>query len=1022
VSFSGFAVGACAFVLFASAPALADDPPPQPLQSQAQPAQAPVARPPTKPPAGVPSIQLAPSNFKPDPRFVHPRAPVAGSAVPRPRPAPPVFAPATPLELDFARADPKVVLGVLPNGLRYAIYERPSHGRENIQLRMLAGSRDEGPHELGAAHFLEHMAFNGSNSFPAQTLMKRFEEAGIAFGKDQNAFTFYKNTVFILDLPETNKAKLDLSFRWLGDVADGLTIEQDEVDRERGVVLSEYRLQLGPAWDSARAIERFKLAGLRGAERTPIGTEATIKALNADELRAFYRRWYRPDRAILVAVGEAPAADVKARIEASFGGWKRIGPAPEHPADGALPAARPADALTLAQPALEPMVQICRFTAPDKPGPQSAATRRAEIADLMWLDVLDRRLRSLRRADKPAFVGAAAGKQLDYDAAVESCMVASPLEHDWKGALAVLAAEARRFEAYGPTPQEYAEAQADVMGALNHAVTLDPTDTPDKIAPRLLNALDEGSTFATPEEERRIQFRALAALNPSAVRDAFQRRWTKASEPLITVQAPEPAAKTEAMDGWRAAMAAPAPSAPVDETLAAWAYNAFGAPGHVVSREVVKDPDFVRLKFANGLVVNFKQSTLAKGEVLVRIYFGGGDLELSTDDDYAAKVGAVTLLEGGFGKNNAEDLTRVCIGRPCNATLTVERAHFHLDGQVTLPSQLGLELQLLSALLTDPGFRPSMDTHIPTLMRAAYRQWAISPTYTAALEMQNLTLPPRPLLQPPLSQAITYRHGDFDRILKPVLTHDAMEVTIVGDIDEPQLTDLLTTTLGALPSREPGEHFRPDAPRVRYPAQAPAPVTVFHDGPKDRAAVLVSWPLFQWTPERTHDGYVLYFLAQMYQDALLEEIREKLGKTYAPAASAQTYRGGDEGAFTVSVETSPEAAQLVADAVRRISLNFAHGRMTAEDLERARRPIADEAAKEKTFNAWWLETLDGSYIHPDRLQQTRIWDHDIGAITLDEVRAAARRWLSPKPMVVLAMPCRGTEPCNRDLQAVAAER
>ncbi len=146
---------------------------------------------------------------------------------------------AAPPPNELVRPDPDVIMGRLDNGLRYAIKQHASHQKEVIYFHVAAGSLEETDHERGVAHFLEHMAFNGSRNFPAATLIKTFENAGIGFGRDQNAFTNYFGTTYVLNIPNENGDKLSLGFRWLRDVADGLLLTPREVDRERGVVMSE---------------------------------------------------------------------------------------------------------------------------------------------------------------------------------------------------------------------------------------------------------------------------------------------------------------------------------------------------------------------------------------------------------------------------------------------------------------------------------------------------------------------------------------------------------------------------------------------------------------------------------------------------------------------------------------------------------------------------------------------------------------------------------------------------------------
>jgi zinc protease len=954
-------------------------------------------------PAVVPGPYIAPLTL--------PRMGQVGPALQPPPVAKPLLLLTT--EADLAKPHPAVVQGVLPNGLRYAIFQRPSHGRESIRLRILAGSRDEADSERGLAHYLEHMAFNGSRDFPAASLIKRFETAGVAFGRDQNAFTTYPYTTYHLDLPEADKAKMDLAFRWLGDVSHGLALDQAEVDRERGVVMSEYRLQLGPEFERAREAELFFAPGMLGPHRPPIGTEAGINAVSASALRRFYRTHYRPDRAILVAVGEIPVTDVQAQIQAAFADWRRTGEPWERPSQGLVNPNRPLATLTQDAPTA-PRIDICRFSPRDPHRPESVATHERRLNDSLWAIILNRRLLALKRKPDPPFGSAGVGWGLAYEAVFDACLNVTPLETDWRRSLAALSEEVRRFETFGPTAAELRDARIEIISGLNRVVQAQPTEDSDAVANTMISSLTEDDTFDTAEENRRVQVRALLRIDPASVRAAFQRHWTDAGQPVIVARL-RPALDVKAVEAaWRAAMAAPAPTPPVDTVYAPWAYTSFGPPGVVTRREVFQDPYFVRLTFANGLILNFKQTDFSKGQVDMRITLGAGEHELEPSKIFATRIAGGMIGEGAFGRNSAEDLTHLCESHVCSLGFNIFRNYFGLWGSGR-GRDVGLELQILTAELSDPGFRPDMDAALATQTRAMYRATAMSPTAVAELGIAPAMAGAPTFVVPSLDEALTYRHQDFAAILKPILTQAALEATIVGDIDEATLTPLVAQTLGALPARPRVDRALPGRARVRYPARAPAPITVYHDSSRDRAAVAMTWPLFTWTPARVREDRTLDLLSLVFQDALIERVRQKLGKTYSPSVVSVTERGGDQGAFTVRIETSPAAAPAVVAAVRALSLEFARGDIAETAVEQARKPLLDGEAKSKTYNAWWLEALDGSFTFPDRLNQDRTWRTDMTGITTQDVREAARRWLSPDPIVVTALPCPGPGVCRKDL-------
>src|SRR5579863_4197819 len=195
----------------------------------------------------------------------------------------------------FTRPNPDAEIGKLPNGLTYGVMRRAGTRQVSIILYVGAGSMDETESERGVAHFLEHMAFNGSKNFPAGTVMKRFADIGVSIGRDQDAETSFDNTTFSLDISEITPDRLDMSFGWLRDVADGLLIQQSEVDRERGVIMSEYVGSRSAMAKVASDSEVFMLPDALGPKREPIGLKEVIGNVGADTIRHFHDTWYRPE-------------------------------------------------------------------------------------------------------------------------------------------------------------------------------------------------------------------------------------------------------------------------------------------------------------------------------------------------------------------------------------------------------------------------------------------------------------------------------------------------------------------------------------------------------------------------------------------------------------------------------------------------------------------------------------------------------------------------------------------------------
>ena len=229
--------------------------------------------------------------------------------------------------------NPKVACRTLPNGFTYYMQPNTTPAKQ-IQMRMVikAGSILETDDQQGFAHFLEHMVFNGSKHFPDNALIDYLQSIGVEFGSDLNAYTGYDETVYMLPLPNGEKETLDKAFLFFSDLLSDLTLSTHDIDNERNIILEEWRTTIG--LDQRLKDEMYPLLyrDSRYLHRRPIGQmEVVTKKGNDDELRKFWRSWYRPDLSTLIVVGDFNPSDIEKRIESTFGS-KTVAPdAPQRP-------------------------------------------------------------------------------------------------------------------------------------------------------------------------------------------------------------------------------------------------------------------------------------------------------------------------------------------------------------------------------------------------------------------------------------------------------------------------------------------------------------------------------------------------------------------------------------------------------------------------------------------------------------------------------------------------------------------
>ena len=941
--------------------------------------------------------QDAPPAPSPRPLFVPPPERTA---------PPPAVVALQPDRSETVRPDPAVRRGVLPNGMRYAVMtnKQPAEG-VSIRFNVDVGSFEEADEERGIAHFLEHMAFNGTRSIPEGELDRVFAAQGVAFGRDQNASTSAFDTTYFLDLSLAQPAKLDLAFRWMREVADGMVLSQEAVERERGVVMAEHDAGLGPARTFFEAQAAFLSPELRGPTRWPIGTRETLKTVDAARLRAFYARWYRPENASIVVVGDLPIGELERRVVQTFGSWRGQGPAPARARRGSPDLKRGLDVLVRAEPQLPSSISACRVQPREAPTPETLSRWSRRLVRQLWDAVLEERLRRLSQSADAPFGAAGISHAEAHREAAYTCLSVRPLNDDWRRGLNAALEEARRMEAHGPTGDEYNRAVAALRTAYRAAVAQADTRRSAPLAAAILSDLadeEEQEVFSRPEENLRLFEAAVASMRPAMVHEAFRRDWA-GSGPLIVVSAPQPPKAEEVRTAWAAASAAPTPAPPTEGPRVEWGYKDFGTPGKVARRETVADPGFTRVFFENGVVMNFKQVAFTRDRVDVSIRFGAGRSGLPYQPIIIPGLAARMTTEGGLGKHDHDELIRLFQARRWSVGLGMGDNYYGLTG-ASSTADLDLQMQILAAYLSDPGFRPNMDAKIPTAVESFYRTYRTQPAAVIAQALSDAVAPGGPNSLPPRETMMAVRAKDFARIMRPALSQAPLEVTVVGDVTEAAAIDAVAKTLGALPRRTGSDARDSNPPFLRFPAQLPPVVRATHEGAPEKAIAGVIWPLYVAVPERRREEYALQLLGGVFSDALRRRVREALGKSYSPGVGVSMPDYADQGTLQALVETSPADAEAVAAEIKKLAAELAAGGVTAEALEEVRKPMLDRAAKRKETNSWWLQTLDGSYRHPEWMKDQLEWETLMRAITVAEVQQVAKTWLSKPSITVFATP------------------
>ncbi|PSJ36349.1 M16 family metallopeptidase [Allosphingosinicella deserti] len=899
-------------------------------------------------------------------------------------------------------ADPAVVVRTLPNGMRYALMPNSGPpGAVSIRLAFRVGSYEEADDERGFAHFLEHMAFRSTRNAPNGVMDNRFASFGVTLGQDQNAFTMLDATVYRVDLPAGEQDGIRQVLAWLRDTADGVVFTPAAVDAERNVLAAELRARMTPLARVQRQTATFLTPELRSTVRDPGGTPESLSAARPEALQAFYRRWYRPENAMLVVTGDIDPAAVARLAEQSFSSWTASGPAPQRPARPKALNPRPLEAISLVDPSLPASIAACRAALPDVERAPSPERLRKEMLSALWLRIFNARLSRLAAAGGASFLGAGAVVARDGPDSRMTCIFTAPADGRWQDSLASVQAELQRFVKDGPTELEVKDAVNNaVVTAWSAARQAATRQTPD-LADAIVGADLSGRTFETPMGAADTAEALTAGVTPATVKDAFAADWS-GTGPLIAATTPAAIAEEALVAAWTANAAAKPLDVYADHQAAVWNYSNFGRTGKVKKRVPFPDPGFVRLVYGNGVILNFKHTDFASGTAEVRVRFGHGERAFTAQTRQPIGFGAGMVASGGLGKLSAAEITEALGTGSWTFDLIPETTSWVMSGSA-FASDMLREMQVLAAFVTDPGFRPLIDEKMPTVVDMGYRLMRADPAAVANDAFEEALFPEQRSF-PPREDLLKWRSADIAQVLKPVLASAPIEITIVGDIAEDSARQAVAATFGALPKRASLPVPSGPGPFRRFPARLPAPVTGYHEGGADKAAALLVWPLYVANVARRDEEYAINLAAAIFRDRLMQRARIQMGKTYSPSVDTQTPDDADQGFLAASFETTPQDLDALVAAAGEIAQDLAVGSITQDELDRARLPMLADRQQALTRNEAWASILSLSYRYPEAIDELVRYRDQMQALTLADVKRAAATWLRQEPMIARALP------------------
>jgi zinc protease len=907
---------------------------------------------------------------------------------------------------------PRARFGALPSGLRYAWMENAEpKQRVCLRLHVDVGSLAESDAERGMAHFLEHMAFNGSRNFPAGTLVEWLQRHGLGFGGDTNALTDFSQTVYQLDLPTNDAAMVADGLRVFRDIVDGLLLAQTEIDREKGVIDGEERERESAQFRSMRKALDVVFAGTRIPVRLPIGIKSARDAFDSAAMRAFWQRWYRPDLCTLLVVGDLGGRDPTGAIEKAFGDLAApASPGPSEPPLGvAVPTHRAFAVFDREIPSLTLNVQLLR---PHVDRPDRKAKRIDELAADYARGMVNLRLTRLLSKDATPFLHAQLGegggmRSLEGEALMVVCV-----PDRWQEALRTVQLELRSALKHGFQPAELEEVRADSLRALAEAVEQEPTLDSELLVGELLAACEERYVPVDATTTRDLYEGPTRALTPEACQHALQEAWSSGQLVISAIGGRDFGATAEAelVAAWEAGAATDV-AAQQAAPAGAFAYGTDPAlAGKVAARTTDAEFGFEEVAYANGARLVVKRTDFEERQILVKVLVGEGVLSLAPEDSPLKTFAEQTFLAGGLGRHAIDEIVRLTAGKAVGLSFGILDEAFVLGGATTA-EDLGFQCELACAYLVDPGLREEGATQFRRALPSLYEQQkhqhggAIASGFLPKLYADDprVRFPALEVVQGiTMAQVGTWLRGAFDAA--------PITVVVVGDVDVDAAIRSVGATFGSLPPRR---ERRLHAERRAFPPMAAGLRESYAiDTDLPTSLVLVQYATTDGAHTPTRRG--LNWLTDVVNDRLRLEIREKLGAAYSPRASASssmTLPGN--GSLAMQAMCEPGRAQGLVDALLAVGERLATEGVAEEEVARLRPEVLARLRDAQRANGWWLEVLGNFHQARPVREDLRTMVAMAEQMSAATISALAKKYLvSAKASVAIVHPRSAAKPAS----------
>ena len=897
--------------------------------------------------------------------------------------------------------DPLITVGTLANGLRYYIRENGQpQGRAELRLVVNAGSVLEDDDQRGLAHFVEHMSFNGTRHFPRQDLGSFMQSLGMRFGAHVNAYTSFDETVYALQIPTGNAAVIDRSLLILEDWARDVSFDPAEIDKERGVILEEWRLGLGADERIKNAQFPILLKGSRYAERLPIGSPDIIRNVSHDRLKQFYADWYRPDLMAVVAVGDFDTSMIEAQIRSHFSSIP----------EALSPKPRPKYAVpdqpgTVYSVITDPEATNTRISVSSKMAARpmvAVGEYREHMVERLFSSMLSVRLNEIAQAPNAPFLAARTGRGFLVRTEEATTLDALVAKGGVERGLAALLAEVDRVARFGFTATELDREKLNLQRGLQRAANEKDKSPSGPLADEFVRNFIQAEPIPGIVYEFGLNQRFLPEITLAEV-NSLAEDWMPDHNRLVAITAPE----------------SDRPSLPSAANLAAVIDTAGGAALTAYVDAVSTQPLLARLpsagtiattstnealgitewRLSNGVRVALKPTMFQQDEILFRAVSPGGTSLASDRDFIPATTATAVIAQGGLGELSLVDLDKVLAGTTAFVRADIRETTEGLAGGATrtdLETMFQLVYLTFTAPRADPvAFRVLSDQLTVTLAnREATPDTVFGEALAAALSQNHLRaqpLTPARLTQMNLDASLAFYEDRFA---------DASDFTFVfvGSFDLATMKPLVERYLASLPAlyrHETSKDVGMDPPEGVVEREVRSGIE-----PRSQVSIVFSGEFENDELNRV----VARAMAESLAGNLQRTLREDLGGTYGVSVGPTfTKRPTEEYRLTINFASDPARTESLVRAAFQVIDEFKRNGPSAGQVRDARAALMRDFETNSRQNAYLLNRIAYKYEHDEDVTDIFNMRPFYDQLTAPVLRDAARAYLNTERYVEVTL-------------------